>query len=290
MPIGVQFGNLNEYRRYPFADDTDLTCTCTAGSSVFRFDLPISFLTAFRFVHVGSKHVSSVYLTQLSYSSLSNSFNIGLKVCDKDGNPIGFMCKGAEVQTGDPLLLTLSTIGETSGLYKISDFDFSNCITIYLDVDVKKLRDTVAEVHDPSFDGSFSIICNIRFAPAAVFSLREPYVMSVLDDNGSPIRDCESIELVAGYNTKIDVLPDSNTFVVSALLGAGKGFPVNESGLSKDFSGTRLKVVNGVSADLSGNIKLIGGYGIVVNPIDGTNIVNIYSDKEDQSSMECELK
>jgi hypothetical protein len=170
----------------------------------------------------------------------------------------------------------------------ISDFDFANCISICTKLDLLAFVDTISdELGD--LPSRIQASCRIKLAPSSVISLRSPHVMSVLDDVGEGIKDKSEIGMIAGYNTKFDVVPGTNALLVSAVAGTGAGEAYCESGVSTSFSGATVKKINGVSASPTGGVQLVGGAGIAVQPISGTNIINIYSTSENKDSMECKM-
>jgi len=283
MSLGVQFDNLNAYRRYPFADDVDLSCTKTMGVNSTPFVFPTSLIRGFRVVHVGARAVKTVKLTGVHYKSDVLGFSIDLRFLDAAGAVLPFLFNGKEV--ADTGVVTLSCVGEFDDvLFRVSDFDYSNCFTVYVGI-------SVAELQKVASGSSFDIACDIPFASGMVFSLKNPHVTSILDDNGSSIRDCDNVEIVAGYNTKLDVIPDRNTIVVSAHLGGGEdGLACGTAGLSKTLPFYGLKTINGVSATPLGDFTLAGDNGIKVHPVEGTNVLNIYQSLIENSSASCEVK
>lgn len=283
MPLGVQFDNVNRYRRYPFADDADMHVSGTADSTPFSVELPRDCITALRFVHVGIDRVSRVAVSSF------NSGSIGFTVLDSDGNPIRAR-KNGEKTSAFAVSVPLTSDSILDGVWTCHDYDFSTCFSLYIQADVNKLLSAVAAAIGASSVTSLeTATCNIPLAPAAVLSMRSPYVMSVLDDVGTPIRTVKEIKLVAGYNTRFDASPGTNTIIVSALSGAGAGraYGAALSGLSKTFFASTLKTINGISANPDGNISIAGGKGLVVSPIEGTNIVNIY--KAEDANSACDI-
>ena len=294
MPIGIQFSNSDKYRRYPFADDSDVSCSTASGAV---FELPTAFMPAFRFVHVGDSRVADVRFAGCSKTDGENGksvFSFSFRVLDEDGKPIEFHRQGQplveegelpepvveEGELPEPIVVECeSESDDVDVVFRIRDFDFSQCMSICVHADFSTLPNGVS-----------SFGCDIPMAPGTVLSMHGPFVSSVLDDNGSPIRDAETVEIVAGKNVKLDVVKDRNEIIVSAFPGAGEGKACGESGLSSIFASANLKTVNGVGATLFGDVSVSGGRGVHVEAIEGTNVINVYGDLTDESSLECAAK
>lgn len=298
MPIGLQFGNLNKYRRYPFSPGADLSCEISGHSPEYeKSGIPNSFVRLFRLVSVrsGGVPVSSARLTNAELHPVGDdpasagrySGSFSFSVLGVDGKPIPFFCKGSEVSGGVVSFGWSGSLGDPvkSFSMQFSDFDFTSCLSLFMVIDYSGLPDL------------FDMRCSAEFDPGTILSLDAPHVTSILDDNGTPIRGAGIVELEEGYNTRIDAVADTNTIVVSALRGGGSGkepgesgMPCGKSGLAPGFSSSTLRSVNGVSATPSGDITITGGGGVNIEAIPHTNIINIYSESETKSDVECKTK
>ena len=280
MPQGLQFTNLNRYRRYPFADDADLSASATLDGPK-TFTIPDSFLRMFRLVvvHGGDLDIASASLVRIRNAHIQGRWvrNIGVKLYDSGGNLVCLRYK--DTGAGDEIVLSVPAQG-SDGFTSVffNDFDFAHCISTSFDVRFGELASSGAS--------SSTLYCNAGFAPGTVLAMRSPNVLSISDDSGNSIRDCELVKLKPGYNVKFDVMKGSNTILVSALKGAGGGRPCGESGLSAAFSSTNLRTVNGVCADPSGNLSIAGGGGLNITHVTG-NILNVYSETETEQEMKC---
>lgn len=292
MPSGLQFSNLNRYRRYPFADDSDLSATVLPyGSGERRLSVPESFFRMFRavVVHAGAGEAKEVRLTGFgnfsgSGESLDDPISIGnywvsFRIFGDGGAEMPFSAKGKDFSP-DLVVRGVSQDGVTAAQF--ADFDFSHCVSLCFETGFSDLP--------PEFDGAFSCSCDVKMSPGTLLSLEAPHVMSLMDDSGNAVRGAGEVELVAGHNVKFDVMEGTNTVIVTPLRGAGAGLPAGKAGLSSAFAQLDLRTLNGVSADKSGNVALVGGNGLDVETVPGTNIVNVYSATETPSAIGCEAK
>ena len=274
MPAGIQFDNLNRYRRYPFRDFCGMMAYTPSGGS---FILSDGFARMFRIVvvHAGDTEVSDVRLLSASRSGQRKSVELGLY--DKDGNRVPLRRKGKDVPDGVVLAWTSGSDCDFVS-FDFSDFDFATCISVSAVFDFSEF---------PHGVDSFS--CSLPFATGVLLSMQAPHVMSVMDDCGNPVRNQDYIELVEGYNTKIHVIKESNTIIVSALKGGGAGLPCGESGLAHGFSSSFLCSLNGVAPDPSGNILISGGRGLNVKAFPGYALIDMYSEEHDADTVKCEM-
>lgn len=292
MLSGLQFSNLNRYRRYPFADDSDLSVKATLytyheedptqpeGYSPVETRtvlIPDSFFRMFRavVVHAGDKPVKEVRLAGIE---LIPDKALSFQFFDSDGNKVMFNCKD-DVFDGDVRIVVSNPDGVNA--VQVADFNFSHCISLCFDVRFDDLFRNF---------GFLRCSCSIPFAAGTLLAMEAPHVMSLMDDSGNMIRDEEQVKLVAGYNVKLDVMSGPNTIIVTPLKGAGAGRPYNESGISTAFSQLNLRSVNGVGADASGNVSIVGGNGMAVEPVPGTNIVNVHGNSGGKSAQVCGSK
>jgi len=284
MPQGLQFTNLNRYRRYPFADDADLSASTTPDGPK-TFTIPDSFMRMFRMVvvHGGDLDVVSAALTRIKYRfSRSPAVlirQLGFTLYDSEGFPVRLKYKDGSA--GYEITLSFARGQGLEGFVStfFNDFDFAHCISVGFDI-------RFSEIIPASSSINLNLYCDIKFAPDTLLTMRAPNVMSISDDSGNSIRDCELVKLEPGYNVKFDVMKGSNTILVSPLKGAGKGRPCDEAGLSVVFSSTNLHTVNGVCADPSGNLSLAGGGGLSISHVTG-NILNVYSKTKTKQDMKC---
>jgi len=293
MPSGLSFANANKYRRYPFSDDSDMSASSELHDPVVSDRVPDSFFRMFRavVVHSGRGEASEVRLTGFgnfsgsgedsSENSAGPSYWVSFGFFGADGSQMPL-----SVKDGDEVWDMVVPVKDPNGLnaVQLADFNFEHCVSLCFDVRFSDLPTTLFE------GGLLFCSCSIPMAAGTLLSLEAPHIMSVLDDSGNAIRGVSELELVAGHNVKFDVMSGSGTVIVSPLAGAGTGRPFGKSGLSSAFASLDLRTVNGVSANRSGNLEIVGGDGIDVEAVPGTNIVNIYSKTKTPSEIGCEAK
>lgn len=299
MPAGLQFSNLNRYRRYPFADDSDVRATMSAympyeddddirytSTVVASFLVPDSFMRMFRavVVHSGKQSVHGIKL--IGFGTQPNNY-LAFALYDSNGDAVDFECKDGKFSGA--LKVDVATDGVTA--VQCADFNFAHCISLCFDVHFSDLPQDIFGDPMPPQDPEGKLhpfcSCSIPMASGTLLSLDSPHVMSVMDDSGNAARDVDVIKLQAGRNVKFDIMSGSNSVIVSPLKGAGKGRPCGMSGLSTAFSSLDLRSLNGVKADPSGNIGLAGGRGLNVEGLPGTGIVNVYGNVEAESMKGC---
>lgn len=113
------------------------------------------------------------------------------------------------------------------------------------------------------------------FEPTLVQMQNRHRVTSLLGDTLESIPVSGTVFWEEGYSTDITFLRNTRTIRISAVAGAGAGFPCNRLDEDLPSCSDQLLSINGLYADGLGNLHLTGGSGIRIIPEPENNRIRI---------------
>jgi hypothetical protein len=106
----------------------------------------------------------------------------------------------------------------------------------------------------------------VQLQPALALTQHRHRVNSLLGDASGSTQITGDIYWEEGYNTRIELSEAANQLRISAVPGAGAGYPCARRDTTRPWCDDILLALNGVYGDGTGGIELRGGRGISVEP------------------------